>query len=321
MRVHYHNWSTSFWIASSTFLTFTLAASIPLPNSPNAIFALNPIFNGPNLDENSLLISSVQLLAREALEDITSQVSRTFYHSTDHRYASVGIFVMPPSNAPTLLRRLLVWGIAESLQCLIQLNRFASVEFRMTIDGINVGSVQYRLLTNDDRTPLVAEKAGLPRIERPITSSVTAGPMNATHGVSNGSTYDSTNFTLAANAEGLKVYFRLVGYDLETADVFRPVITLLRNIAEFSPQSRIVEFKTPFKIGDPALEFRARGPYFNAEALIKAAAAVPAYMLNKGRFSEVEIRIEMADVLIAKGQLKIQRTPPPGANAVNTSVS
>lgn len=343
MRQYHGYWLSSICLSFSTVLALALAATISLPNSPNAIFipnssrtstttinwvpglganpglAINPIFDGPNLDRNSLLISAVQLLAREALEDITSQVPRIFYHSLDLRYASLGIFVIPPSNAATLGRRLLIWGIAESLQFLMQRNRFASVKFRMTLDRTNVGSIEYRSLLNEDQLPLVANKTRLPRTERPVHSLVLAGSENITQGVANGPTHDSSaNDTLAANAEGLKVYCRLTGYDLEPADVFGPVINLLRNMAYLSPQSRIVEFKTPFTVGETALAFKARASYFSAEAIIKAAAAVPAYMLDKGRFSEIEIRVEMMDVLVAKGELKIQRTPSPGSTPVGS---
>ncbi|KAL8829247.1 MAG: hypothetical protein Q9191_002121 [Dirinaria sp. TL-2023a] len=342
MRLYYDHWPCFLWLSSSTFLVLTLAATIPLPNSPNGTLipsvsrlstatinqapslnadtglAINPVFNGPRLDQTSLLISAVQLLAKEALEDINSEVPQTSYRSTDPRYCSVGILVLPPSNAATLHRRLLIWGLAESLLFLMQRNRFASAKFRMTLYGTNVGSVEYRFLINNDQLPLPANNAKLPRVETPVEPLV-AGSKNITQGVANGPTHERpTNNTLAANDAGLKVYCRLTGYDLEPADVFRPVIDLLRNMANLSPQSRIQEFKTPFTVGETALDFRARAPYFSAEAIIKAAAAVPAYMLNKGRFSEVEIRVEMVDVLIAKGELKIQRSPRPGSQPVGS---
>ena len=283
----------------------------------NPYIALSPVFEGPTLDQNSLLIATVQLLAREALEDINGQVPRTAYHSSDPRFSSVGVYVLPPTNAVTLQRRLLVWGLVMSLQFMMQEDRFASVIFILTQNGIYVGSVQFQLLDGG-----TAVDKAVSANESLASSSVPAR-LNVTQGVIN-DPIGGTNGTLAVGAPGLQVFYRLFGYDLEVIDVFRPIILLLRDVAEFQPHARCDRFKTPARIGETILRFKAESrivPFFNTEMLVKAAAAVPLYMLNKGRFSEVDIEVKVDGILIAEGDLSINRTPRPTPNAAgNVSI-
>ena len=320
-------------VAVSTFLARSLAGAIPRPEYPrtlrkpgnplssavertvsvevNPYIALSPVFDGPTLDQDSLLLSTVQLLAREALEDINSQVTRTFYHSNDPRFSSIGISVLPPSNAVTLQRRLLIWGLVMSLQFMMQEDQFASVMFRLMQNGISVGSVEFRPLTGQkavDKAVSASES---------LASSSVPAKLNVTQGITN-DPIDGANGTLAVDVPGLQVYLRLVGYDLEVVDVFRPIILLLRDIAEFQPQARCDDFKTSARIGETILRFKAVSrivPSFNTEMLVKAAAAVPLYMLNKGRFSEVDIRVQFDGILVAEGSLNIKRTPRLSPNA------
>ena len=320
MRGHSFIWLYS----SAIFLALISAATLPPPNNSTSTsvnqsltleadpeLAIYPMFNGPALDQNSLLMTSVQLLAREAEEDINSPVFRVFYHSTDARYSSVGIFVIPPSNAVTIPRRLMVWGLVEAVQLLMRMNRFASVTFRITRDGANAGSIEFRLLSNngdDGLLPAAVNKKRVSRIESSISSSAPV--------INNNN--DINTAILALHASDLRVYCRLFGYDLDPPDIFTPVLTFLRKIAEYGPYARIVRLTSPFKIGETALRFKAEDrsepPYVRAGDLVKAAAAVPAYMLNKGTlFSEVEIRVVLGEVLVAQGELRIQRRPRPGA--------
>ena len=326
----YHNWLCLILLSLSALLALTSAAILPRLDQSNVIFPLeasnstpsqsssfgvdphfriNPIFDGPSLDQDSLLMSSVQLLAREALLDINGQVQRVFWHSPDSRYSSVGVYVLPPSRAATINRRYLVWGLAESLQLLMKRNRFASVKLSMTMERVDVGSVEFTLLSNEQQQ-FDADKSAS-RLERPVNSSILA-----TDSISADIVAASTkhgNNTLSTNAVHLQVFCRLFGYDLEASEVFGPVVTTLSRFAAYSPGAHMRNWKTPFEIGETALEFKSTNrrspPFFEVEWLIKATAAVPLYMLNKGRFSEVEIQIAIDNTAVAVGQLRIERTP------------
>ena len=314
-------------IAISTFLARSLAGTIPHPEYPRTLhnpgsrlnsavdravsfevdphIALSPVFDGPTLDQNSLLIATVQLLAREALEDINSQVPRTFYHSSDPRYSSIGIYVLPPSNAVTLQRRLLVWGLVMSLQFMMQEDQFASVMFKLTQNGINVGSVEFRPFTGEK---VVAKAVSA---SESLASSSILTRLNIMKGVINDAV-NGANGALAVDAPGLQVFCRLFGYDLEVVDVFRPMIILLRDLAEYPPHAHYDRIQTSAKIGETRLRLRAESrtlPFLDGEMLVKMAAAVPLYMLNKGRFGEVDIRIEVDGILVAEGDLSIKHTP------------
>ena len=265
----------------------------------DATFQIYPIFSGPPLDTNAVLMSGVQFMARQAVEDINGELAQTYWHSPDPRYARIGIFVLPAHHGDTVNRRMLIWGLDMGLRYMMDHNRFASVTFRMIRDGDNVGSIDFALLPE-----------GQPGLS---LEGVASGIEQRKDDVDHAS--DKVNASLALNAVDARVYCRLCGYDLEAFEVFRPIVITLRGAAEYLPRYRIRSFKTPTEIGNTGLgfvdEMRQSPPYFETQFLIKAAVAVPQYMLDKGSFSETEIRINVDGTLVATGLLKIVRSPPP----------
>ena len=312
MMYSHRCWSYVLVSYSSFFLALTSAATLSEPtqlditrdgaNNLSSLgyvpeFHVHPIFaGGPPLDSNSLLMSGVQLMAREAVEPIMGAVPRTFWHSEDPRYASIGIFVLPTPEARAVERRMMMWGLEQSMRYMMEENRFESVRFRMTRDGDDVGSIEYTSLANKQLHMNLG--ASTSRLEQGSTPAVAeakeANPLKVV---------------------GPQVFCRLCGYDLEVFDVFRPVVMMLREMAEFPARSHIGSYRTDKEIGVTGLRFkdekRRNPPFFEAQWLVKACLAIPQYMLDKGTFSETDVMIKVDGVLVAVGLLKIQRTPPP----------
>ncbi|KAG6993906.1 hypothetical protein G7Y79_00049g084660 [Physcia stellaris] len=283
-------------------------------DQPSNIYAdpqymVYPVFQGPSLDQIALLMSAVQLMAREAAENINDDIPSITWMSRDDRFSNIEILVRPPSNANTIPRRLMLWALSASLQLLIQRNRFACVKFRITRDGINVGSIEIRLFSQQQQQQQLDPYMA--------TTSPTPPTTNQTLNAAN-TTTTSYLPTLTSGFQGfnIRVYIRrsAFGYDLPPSAVFGPVITTLHHIASSTLWSRVRSYKTPAKTGDTALAFSDTGrrPFFHKEQLIEAAATVPLFMINKGVFSEVDVEVRLpSEVLIAQGSLRIERTPRP----------
>lgn len=286
--------------ANATTADLTSTANNSSKVNIDASFYTYPIFSGPALDTNAVLMSAVQFMAQQAVEDIDGDVPRTFWHSPDPRYASVGIFVLPTYDSDTVDRRLMIWGFDQGLHYLMEHNRFASVRFRMIRGGDDVGSIEFALLSEGQRGT-VGPGERVPRLEQ------------REEGVEPASAKVDGSLTL--NVAISRTYCRLCGYDLEAVEVFRPIVTTLRRAAEFQPRHHIGSFQTPIEIGATALRFideeRRGPPFFETQSLIKAAVAVPQYMLDKGSFSETDIRVTVDGTLVATGLLKITRSPRP----------
>ena len=271
-----------------------------------------PIFDGPNLDQVTLLMSAVQLIAREAKENINHDVDRIVWVSYDARFSSIGILVLPPPNVALINRRYVIWGLTQSLHIMMNLNRFASARFKMTRNGVIIGTIDFSQMANH----ALSDVAKLP--------SKLGLPINSTNAATDYTTHGSypRNSTSAVNAGNFEVFCRLHGYDLEPSEVFGPVVTMLGHVAQFPPRARFISWRTPVEVGQgqTALEFmkseRETPPFCEKEHLITATATVPLFMIRKGRFSEVDIKAQLrvgnTPVLLANGQLRIERTPRPG---------
>ena len=274
-------------------------------------FQVYPLFNGPNLDTISLLMSAVQLLTREALEDIDGDVPRIFWHSQDPRFASVGIFVIPPAQSGTVNRRMMVWGLQRSLQYMMNRNRFASVKFRMMRGDYEVGSIEYASLSQESQISRVVEHA--PSHKHQVESSIpgtASTPIIAFDSLS-----DHGGNMSWLNGLGLQVYCRPFGYDLEPFDVFTPVVAMIAYMAQSPSREHVGSRITVFIPGQTIIKFtdqnRQSPPFFENQHLLKSTAILPAFMFNKGRFSEVDARVMVDGALVAIAKLNIARTPHP----------
>ena len=124
----------------------------------------------------------------------------------------------------------------------------------------------------------------------------------------------STNLPDATN-DGVNIYCRLRGYDLEPNDVYRLIISSLSSIAPVPATQRIPKFRTEADYGSLRINFerphpiRRYPPFFEATHAIRALGILPQFMLDKGLFSEVDVRIEVSDVLVAEGEMALRRRP------------
>ena len=204
-----------------------------------------------------------------------------------------------------------IWGLGESLMCMMELDRFGSVKIRIVRRGEWVGTIEITELAdkpygpsghdNRSRSQFVANATA------PAAAKASTGLVEAP-----GIAYVDTSWVKAA---GLQVFCRLHGYDLEPFDVFRPVVEMISHMATFEPRRHVRSLQTRVRIGTTAIryrdEFRRSPPFFEAQHIIKATAILPAFMLNKGRFSETDIEVKVDGALVGRGQLKIERTPRP----------
>ena len=270
-----------------------------------------PIFDGPNLDQVTLLMSAVQLMAKEATENINHDVDVIAWTSPSLRFSNIGILVLPPPNAALISRRYVIWGLAQSLHIMMNLNRFASAKFRMTRNGAMMGTIEFTRMGNH----------GLLNVDKRV--SKLGLPINLTNAANDytahGSSYN--NSIGVANAGNVMIFCRLRGYDLEPSEVFGPVVTMLGHVAQFPARARFISWITPFEVGQgqTALGFtktkRETLPLCEKEHVIIATATVPLFMIQKGRFSEVDIKVQVSvggvPLLLAHGELQIERTPGP----------
>ncbi|KAL8785109.1 MAG: hypothetical protein Q9195_008781 [Heterodermia aff. obscurata] len=187
---------------------------------------------------------------------------------------------------------------------------FVAVKFVLLWEGKNVGEL-YFARSSDVQEPVAGNRSL--ELKDPTHASNLSMPAPS-NGFEQTPILKFPNLPDASNAV-VKIYCRLDGYDLEPNDVFRLVISALSSIAPVPATQRIPRFRTEADYGSLRINLerphpiRRYPPFLEATHAIKALGALPQYMLDKGLFSEIDVRIEVSDVIVAEGEMGLRRRP------------
>ena len=213
----------------------------------------------------------------------------------------------------TLDRHFLIWGLAKGAHFMLPSEGmyFVAIKFMLLWEGRNVGEIYFA--RSSDAQEVVAGNRSLELKTSAQSSNLTTlAPSNDFEQVL---FLNSTNLPEASNAV-VKILCRLGGYDLEPNDVYRLIISALSSIAPVPATQRIPRFRTEAEYGSLRINFerphpiRRYPPFLEAAHAIKALGALPQFMLDKGLFSEIDVKIEVSDVLVAEGEMALRRRPP-----------
>ena len=212
----------------------------------------------------------------------------------------------------TLDRHFLIWGLAKAAYFMLpgEGMDFVAVKFMLLWEGRNVGEIYFA--RSSDTQEAIAGNRSLELKESKQSSNLST--LTPSSDFEQAPILNSTNLPEASNAD-VKVFCRLGRYDLEPNDVYRLTISALSSIAPVPSTQRIPRFRTEAEYGSLRINFErphpiARyPPFFEATHAIKALGALPQFMLDKGLFSEIDVKIEVSDVLVAEGEMALRRRP------------
>ena len=319
---------TSFFcfLAVSTLLVSqTLAVATPTPGTDATapIFGLNKstlgiptppetfdiiyTIGGPKLRLTSCLMNTIAALKELALGDWDGKVM----DGTEYRlnkYPEVSIVITTPRRKRNVQARFVIWAIVLGVLDMISKNKFEFAQFEMLLDDQVLGWVQIinhptgAALPTDERhfngTPMRNNAAFL------LGTNHTAGlkPINA------------TNILTMNNADDpaearLNVTFKPYGDTLGIYDVFVPIMSGLADLAQFPSTHHstgfiigLQEFKG-FICVLPVVPYRTTPPFMEYGWLIRMITRIPTYMLESGRFGEINIKIAVDEVTVGYGRL------------------
>ena len=212
----------------------------------------------------------------------------------------------------TVDRHFLVWGLAKGAEFMLPREGidFVAVKFVLLWKGNNVGEIHFA--RSSDIQEAIAGNGSLELKESTQPSNLPT--LALSNDFEQTPILNFPNLTDASN-DGVKVYCRLGGYDLEPNDVYRLIISALSSIAPVPATQRIPRFRTEADYGSLRINFerphpiRRYPPFLEATHAIKALGALPQFMLDKGLFSEVDVKIEVSDVVVAEGEMGLRRRP------------
>ncbi|KAK4696537.1 hypothetical protein P7C71_g1396, partial [Lecanoromycetidae sp. Uapishka_2] len=270
--------------SSSTNLT-TLAEPI------NPRFRIEVVYGPTQFNSISCLMTAVNALSILADIDYHGQVRELHYTMT--QYPDFVIDLQPVGLATDVENRFAVWGLYLTTKTIVEARKSRECETALYWDEDIVGLLSFK-------------NPGTPPPK----------------GVDNGSRFGSFNGSISTNAMNwnysspdtqVDIIFHAApdAPSLNYLDVFITVMATLKDLAQFPSTQRMTAFaaragqgydaKISFPAEDPP---RTRPPYFQVRWAIEVVRQLPAWVLNRGRWSEVGWAIVIGGQFVGEGVLE-----------------
>ena len=288
------------------FLNSSTNPRVVEPNAsygaPDSRLEISPSFQGTRIPMISCLMGVVNILVTLSLDEWWGTIPATSWHHDDH--PQVTFMILPAVSGGRIERRFVIWALGQAANLMMDLTKFECVSFLITWNKAAVGS----LLIVDGRRNIngginLASGTGQRLIQQ--SAAVTSNVSLLTP-----SYLTSADVVEYTDDQRLHVKVSLVGSGIDVPDVLRMVITVIVAAAEQKPTERIQEFVSPENVPRVKLTFLppipppTNPPFFEIQWLIKAVAAIPTFMLKKGRFREALLMLEVDGIKVADGFLQ-----------------
>ena len=286
------------------------SSTLGVPEPPED-FDITYEIGGPKLRVTSCLMNAVAALKDIALRDWDSKIA----DGTEYRlesYPEVSIIVTTSKRKRNIQSRLVLWAICLGLYEMIARKKFEFAQFEMSWQRHVLGWVQ--VVNHPNSAGSITEESQLNATlgsgTTPANSSVSnhaiePGPINITTVV----TPDNADDPIEAR---LNVTFEPFGESLTVYDIFVPIMSGLTDMAKIPStyqSSALIVGLEGFEgiiCIMPVIPFRSSPPYLLYGWLIRTVARIPTYMLEKGRFGEVSMKIEVDEVIVGFGRLSMK---------------
>ena len=281
--------------------------ALGIPRPPEN-FGLSYEIGGPKLRITSCLMNTIAALKELGLGDW----DRKIIDGTEYRldeYPEVGITVTTPRRKRNIQARFVLWATCLGVDDMISKKKFEFAQFEMSWDEQVIGWVQ--IVNHPPR-------AGSTLKERQANGILDSGNKLATLPSSNRTNglepINITNVIITDDADDpvearLNVTLEPYGNTLGIYDVFVPIMSGITDMAIFPENLEstgliigLEGFKGCVCIL-PEVPPRTRPPFLEYGWLIRSISRIPTYMLDKGRFGEVRIRIAVDQVDVGFGRL------------------
>ena len=298
---------------ASAFIALTaglINSTLGIPTPPDE-FGLSYEIGGPKLRITSCLMNTIAALKELALADFDAKVIDGTEYRLDN-YPEVSIVMTTPKRKRNVQVRFVMWAICLGVYDMVMTKKFEFGQFEMTWNKQVLGWVQ-----------IVNHQAGVGSTteQKQANGTLTLGSTSATPPGSNGTIglepFNITNVLTNDNADDpdearLNVIFAPFGDTLGVYDVFLPVMSGLTDVAQFPSTHEttgLIIGLQPFKgfiCVLPLVPPRTSPPFLEYRWLIRSITRLPSYMLEQGRFGEVNMKITVDGEAVAYGRMTMK---------------
>jgi len=270
--------------------------------TPDSRFSISASFQGLKVPLISYLMNTVRLLAILALEDFSGTMESTYWDFRDYR--EVSIEAPPRTDGKPIERRFVVWGLSLGAGLMVSQRRFETVTFTLMWEGNEVGTIKiwrwpgaYSISTGMNPS---ATQGPILQSALPAADISAIAPPNSKGVNVQGMVYDTI----------LTVQTILLESYVDLFDVFLMAVAVIVDVASREASERIFDCVPPDNVRGVFVEFytptapNPDPPFFQVQWLIKAAVAIPEFMIKNGAFKEAVVRLYVDGVKVADGSLE-----------------
>ena len=277
-----------------------------LPLNATSLSALDPrfhitrTFGSINVPATSCLMNAVEAMADLALSRYDDRVDPKTYNL--QKYPDVKITIQAVPAGGLLKTSYVVWGLYGGIGYMVRNNRFQCVKFYLRWNGDLVG------LIDIDK---VGPQLSIAGSNQSQSQSQIVQRSSALESIVN----RSTNLTGLDTGPPvlfdprLSILIERTGENLPIFAVFMTVLCGMEYAAQFPSTSRVSPFGI-YQTGQPydtAVWFqdyeskrRRSPPFLEYQWVIKSLAQLPGFMFGEGRFTEVEMVIEVDGIRVGE---------------------
>ncbi|KAM0799578.1 hypothetical protein BDR22DRAFT_890164 [Usnea florida] len=303
--------ATALTSASDASNLIALAAGMNISTlgipEPPAAFDLAYDLGGPKLRQTSCLMNTIAALKELALGNWLGKVIDGTEYRLDS-YPEVGISVATPRIGGNIQARFIIWAICLGISKMIKAKTFELEQIELKWEQRLLGWVQIfnhpsgpGLTIEESQQKSTLDLKNLSANAMSTNNKTEIMPINITNTVITNNTNDPTEARL-------NVTFTPYGEYLGIYDVFVPLMSGLADLAQ-APSTRVssgffvgLEGYRGFICILPVVPARTSPPFLEYGWLIRTLNRVPTYMLDNGRFGELEIWVEVDQVKVAFGR-------------------
>ena len=281
----------------------------PEPIDPR--FSMEPIYLTTPLDEDDCLVAAVQLIGGWGSNPFTQREQTPISYWDDY-VPRVQITIQSPRTTASIETRFLVWGLYLGVKDMIATNRFRNVQFVLKWDGQNIGFISINKRTG----PLSSLPA---TVSANFTSTLRQRSDSVTLPVSGSQNLTSFNILLQnapSSPSNDEMAMKIEALPDKPMPKHTIIIALLEGILTVAsrtsraPVPMIVQVQPPAPYGAKLIILPERmvsgRPHLTFGMIAFAIRQIPAtLLLGAHAWLEVRFRIEVDDVLVARGGLSM----------------
>ena len=276
-----------------------------------ANFDIIRILEESSIPPFSCFESTVAIMLKLGLEDFNGVMKEVSWYLEGYR--EVGIRIMPMIPNGLIQRRFAIWGLAQSVNFMIQEHKLVASTYELQWNTMKVGNVRFIRLSLPPIRPskTVTGNAAPSNDAQMSTQSSDLEFSESMHSFPN--TTSEANLTGIFGNEDFKIQASLVGRVLDPYRVYYTIISVLTEASQMAPSRLVEQYTSPADIQDLELIFlpplgrpRLAPPFFSKVWLMQAVPLITQFLLSKGVFRECSILVEVMGVRVADGWLGLK---------------